>query len=62
MDSKARRVVTEVIIVLDNVSLIEIFVNSKILISEYFLKFSLTLSNITTVSSVSYTHLTLPTK
>ena len=29
IDNKARRVVTEVIIVLDNVSLIEIFVNSK---------------------------------
>ena len=42
----------DVINVLDNVSLIEIFVNSKILISECFLKFSLTLSNITTVSFI----------
>ena len=41
-----------VINVQDNVSLIEIFVNSKIFISEYFLKFSLTLSNITTVSFI----------
>jgi hypothetical protein len=36
MASKANRVVADVIIVLDKVSLIEIFVNSKILISEYF--------------------------
>ena len=52
IDDKANSVVTEVIIVLDKVSLIEIFVNSKILISEYFFKFSLTLSNITTVSFI----------
>ena len=40
--------------VLDKVSLIEILVSSKILISEYFLKFYLTLSNITTVSFIEY--------
>ena len=43
---------TEVIIVLDNVSLIEIFVNSKIFISENFLKFSLTLSNMEVVKEL----------
>jgi len=32
----------------------EIFVNSKILMSEYFLKFSLTRSKITTVSFIEY--------
>ena len=52
--SKASNVVADVIIVLDNVSFIEIFVNSKILISEYFLKFSLTRSKITTVSFIEY--------
>ena len=52
IDNKANKVVIEVIKVLDNVSLIEIFVNSKILMSAYFLKFSLTLSNITTVSFI----------
>ena len=52
IDKRANNVVTEVIIVLDKVSLIEIFVISKILISAYFLKFSLTLSKITTVSFI----------
>ena len=42
----------DVIKVLDKVSLIEILVNSKILISEYFFKFSLTRSKITTVSFI----------
>ena len=37
IESNANRVVTEVIKVRDKVSLIEIFVSSKILISEYFL-------------------------
>ena len=54
IENKASKVVTEVIIVLDNVSLIEILVSSNILISEYFLRFSLTLSNITTVSFIEY--------
>ena len=52
IDSKANNVVIEVITVLDKVSLIEIFVKSKILISENFFKFSLTLSNMTTVSFI----------
>jgi hypothetical protein len=52
--NNANNVVIEVINVLDNVSLIEMFVNSKILISEYFRKFSLTLSKITTVSFIEY--------
>ena len=52
IENKANRVVTDVIKVLDKVSLIEIFVNSKILISEYLFKFSLTLSKITTVSFI----------
>ena len=52
IENNAKRVVTDVIKVLDKVSLIEIFVNSKIFISEYFLKFSLTLSKITTVSFI----------
>ena len=50
IENNANKVVTDVIKVLDNVSLMERFVNSKIFISEYFLKFSLTLSKITTVS------------
>ena len=54
MANKASRVVADVIIVLDKVSLIEMFVNSKIFISEYFLKFSLTRSKITTVSFIEY--------
>ena len=52
MANKANNVVIDVIIVLDKVSFIEIFVSSKILISEYFLKFSLTRSKITTVSFI----------
>ena len=52
IDKKLSNVVTDVIIVLDKVSFIEIFVISKILISEYFFKFSLTLSKITTVSFI----------
>ena len=52
--NKASKVVADVIIVLDKVSLIEIFVNSKILISEYFLRFSLTRSKMTTVSFIEY--------
>ena len=40
--------------VLDKVSLMEILVSSNILISEYFFKFSRTLSNITTVSFMEY--------
>ena len=47
-----KNVVNDVIIVLDNVSLIERLVKSKILISEYFFKFSLTLSKMTTVSFI----------
>ena len=54
IENKASKVVIDVIIVLDNVSLIEIFVNSNIFISEYFFKFSLTLSYITTVSFMEY--------
>ena len=54
IDNNAKSVVTEVIIVLDNVSLIEIFVSSNIFTSEYLRKFSLTLSNITTVSFIEY--------
>ena len=54
IENKASNVVTDVIKVLDNVSLMEIFVNSNILISEYFIRFSLTLSNITTVSFIEY--------
>ena len=52
IDKRANKVVIEVIKVLDKVSLIEIFVNSKIFISEYFLRFSRTLSKITTVSLI----------
>ena len=50
IDNKANKVVIEVIRVLDKVSFIDVLVNSKIFISEYFLRFSLTLSYITTVS------------
>ena len=39
IDSNANRVVTEVMIVLDKVSFIEILESSNILISEYFFKF-----------------------
>ena len=46
--------VADVIIVLDKVSLIEILESSNIFISEYFFKFSLTLSYITTVSFIEY--------
>ena len=52
IDNRASNVVIDVIIVLDNVSFIEILVISKILISEYFFKFSLTRSKITTVSFI----------
>ena len=52
IDRRASNVVTDVIIVLDKVSLIEIFVISNISISDYFFKFSLTLSKITTVSFI----------
>ena len=52
IDKRASNVVMDVIIVLDKVSFIEIFVISNILISEYFFKFSLTLSKITTVSFI----------
>ena len=54
IESNANKVVIDVIKVLDKVSLIEILVSSKILISEYFLQFSLTLSTITTVSFIEY--------
>ena len=50
--SMAAGAAIEVIIVLDKVSLIEILVNSKIFISENFLKFSLTRSYMTTVSFI----------
>ena len=52
IESRANNVVTEVIKVRDKVSFIEMFVNSKIFMSEYFFKFSLTLSKITTVSFI----------
>ena len=52
IDSKAKSVVEEVIIVLDKVSLIERFEISFILFEEYFFKFSLTRSKITTVSFI----------
>ena len=52
IEIKANNVVIEVIKVLDKVSLIDKFVKSKIFMSEYFLRFSLTLSNITTVSFI----------
>ena len=54
IDKSANNVVTEVIIVRDKVSFIEIFVSSNILTSAYLRKFSLTLSNITTVSFIEY--------
>ena len=54
IDKRANRVVIDVINVLESVSLIEMFVNSKILTSEYFFKFSLTRSKITTVSFIEY--------
>ena len=54
IDNSANNVVTEVIIVRDKVSFIEIFVSSNILTSAYLRKFSLTLSNITTVSFIEY--------
>ena len=52
IDSSASKVVTEVIKVLDNVWLVEMSEISAIDIFEYFFKFSLILSNITTVSFI----------
>ena len=54
IDKSAKSVVIDVIKVLDKVSLIDKFVKSKILMSTYFFKFSLTLSKITTVSFIEY--------
>ena len=54
MENNPNKVVTEVINVLDNVSLVEILEISAIEIFEYFLKFSLIRSNITTVSFIEY--------
>ena len=50
IENKANKVVTEVIKVLDKVSLVEILEMSDMEIFEYFFKFSLIRSNITTVS------------
>ena len=52
IENKANNVVTDVIIVLDKVSLVEILEISDIEIFDYFFKFSLIRSNITTVSFI----------
>ena len=52
IDNKANRVVTEVNIVLDKVSFIDLFERSNMFMSEYFLRLSRTRSNITTVSFI----------
>ena len=52
IENNAKSVVTEVKIVLDKVSLIDLFVKSKIFKSLYFLRLSRTLSKITTVSFI----------
>ena len=54
MDNSANKVVTEVIIVLDKVSLIERLDVSLMLNFVYLFKFSLILSYITTVSFIEY--------
>ncbi len=54
IDPSANKVVTDVIIVLDNVSFIEVFEMSSMVLDEYLERFSLIRSYITTVSFIEY--------